>query len=166
MRQTYTLASHNRFIASWYFYSFGISVTPTGQLAVNYSSALFPDMYVPMMKEKQVTCNCDVNAKSCLGNLILVRKGKKGKSYPCNRAWRSIELWDVEDTTFSRQSSHRWWWDVSFMRQPPFTPQEYSWYWFLLEAESTPGPQRGWKDYVNWKIRWPYRESNPRPSGL
>jgi hypothetical protein len=25
-------------------------------------------------------------------------------------------------------------------RRPPFTPQEDSWYSFLLEAESTPGP--------------------------
>jgi hypothetical protein len=29
---------------------------------------------------------------------------------------------------------------VSFTRRSPFTPQEDSWYSFLLEAESTPGP--------------------------
>jgi hypothetical protein len=29
---------------------------------------------------------------------------------------------------------------VSLMRRPPFTPQEDSWYSFLLEAESSPGP--------------------------
>jgi hypothetical protein len=29
---------------------------------------------------------------------------------------------------------------VSLTRQPRFTPQESSWYSFLLEAESTPGP--------------------------
>jgi hypothetical protein len=29
---------------------------------------------------------------------------------------------------------------VSLTRLPPFTPQEDSWYSFLLEAESTPGP--------------------------
>jgi hypothetical protein len=29
---------------------------------------------------------------------------------------------------------------VSLTRRPPFTPQEDSWYSFLLEAESTPGP--------------------------
>jgi hypothetical protein len=28
---------------------------------------------------------------------------------------------------------------VSLRRRPPFTPQEDSWYSFLLEAESTPG---------------------------
>ena len=51
---------------------------------------------------------------------------------------------------------------------PPaiFTPRKYSWYSFLLEAESTPGPQCGRKDYVNEKFQWHYRESNPPPSGL
>jgi hypothetical protein len=29
-------------------------------------------------------------------------------SYPCNRQWRPIGLWDVEAPTFSRQSAHRW----------------------------------------------------------
>jgi hypothetical protein len=27
-----------------------------------------------------------------------------------------------------------------------FTPRKDSWYSFLIEAVSTPGPQRGWKD--------------------
>jgi hypothetical protein len=30
------------------------------------------------------------------------------KSYPCNRPWRPIGLWDVEAPTHSRQSAHRW----------------------------------------------------------
>ena len=33
-----------------------------------------------------------------------------------------------------------------------FTPRKYSWYSFLLEAESTPGMQCGQKDYVNEKF--------------
>jgi hypothetical protein len=32
-----------------------------------------------------------------------------------------------------------------------FTPRKYSWYSFLLEAESTPGPWCDRKDYVNEK---------------
>jgi hypothetical protein len=32
------------------------------------------------------------------------------KSYPCNRPWRPIGLWDVEVPTFSRQPAHRWRW--------------------------------------------------------
>jgi hypothetical protein len=31
----------------------------------------------------------------------------------------------------------------------PFIPQEDCWNSFLLEAESTPGPWRRWKDWVN-----------------
>src|SRR5215469_14131233 len=29
---------------------------------------------------------------------------------------------------------------VSLTHRPPFTPRKYTWYSFLLEAESTPGP--------------------------
>jgi hypothetical protein len=35
---------------------------------------------------------------------------------------------------------------VSLTRPPPFTPQESSWYSFLLEAESAPGPYCSWKN--------------------
>jgi len=35
--------------------------------------------------------------------------------------------------------------------RPPLLPRKYSWYSFLLEAESTPGPQCGRKDCVNEK---------------
>jgi hypothetical protein len=45
-------------------------------------------------------------------------------------------------------------------------PMKYSWYSFLLEAESTPGPKCGWKDYVNEKFQWYHRESNPRFSAF
>jgi hypothetical protein len=36
------------------------------------------------------------------------------KSYPCNRSWWPIGLWDVEAPTSSRQSFHSWRWS----RQP------------------------------------------------
>jgi len=35
---------------------------------------------------------------------------------------------------------------VSLMHRPLFTPRKYSWYSFLLEAESTAGPQCHRKD--------------------
>jgi hypothetical protein len=47
-----------------------------------------------------------------------------------------------------------------------FTSRKYPWYSFLLDAESTPGPQFGRKDYVYEKFQWYYRESIPQPSGL
>jgi hypothetical protein len=35
---------------------------------------------------------------------------KKRLSYPCNRPWRHIGLWNVEAPTFSRKPAHRWRW--------------------------------------------------------
>jgi hypothetical protein len=35
----------------------------------------------------------------------------------------------------------------------PLTPRKYFWYSFLLEAESTPGPQCSWKDNVNERFQ-------------
>jgi hypothetical protein len=67
-------------------------------------------------------------------------------SYPCNRPWRPIGLWDVEAPTFSRQSAHRWWWGRQPHAPAALYPQEDSWYSFLLEAELTPGPYCGRKD--------------------
>jgi hypothetical protein len=51
---------------------------------------------------------------------------------------------------------------ISPTHRPPLPPRKYTWYSFLLEAESTLGPQWGRKDYVTEKF---HRESNPRPSG-
>jgi hypothetical protein len=48
----------------------------------------------------------------------------------------------------------------------PFTPRKDFWFSFLLEAEITPGPKWGLKDYANEKFQRHNRESNPRPSGL
>jgi hypothetical protein len=61
-------------------------------------------------------------------------------SYPCNRPWRPIGLWDIEASTFSRQSSHRWQWGCQPHAPATLYPHEDSWYAFLLEAESTAGP--------------------------
>jgi hypothetical protein len=55
------------------------------------------------------------------------------KSYPSNRPWRPIGLWDVEVAAISLDSRFT---DgckvVSLTRWPPITPQEDSWYSFLL----------------------------------
>jgi hypothetical protein len=50
---------------------------------------------------------------------------------------------------------------LSALRTACLYSQEYS---FLLEVESTPGPQCDRKDYVNEKFNWHHRESIPRPS--
>jgi hypothetical protein len=62
----------------------------------------------------------------------LIGKGK--------RPWRPIRLWDVEAPAFSSKSAHRWRWGCQPYAPAALYPQEYSWYSFLLEAESTPGP--------------------------
>ena len=66
----------------------------------------------------------------------------------------------------SRQSAHEGGRVVSLTHRPSLPPRKYSWYSFLLEAESTPETQCDRKDYVNEKFRWHHRESNPRPSRL
>jgi hypothetical protein len=66
--------------------------------------------------------------------------------YPSNRPWRPIGLWDVEASTFSKQSAHRLRWGCPPYASAALYPQEGSWYSFLLEAELTPGPQCAWKD--------------------
>ena len=52
----------------------------------------------------------------------------------------------------SRQSTHEGDKVVSPTHRPPLPPRKYSPYSFLLEAESTAGPQCGQKDYVNGKF--------------
>jgi hypothetical protein len=46
----------------------------------------------------------------------------------------------------SRKSAHEIGTVVSPRHRPPLPPSKYSWYPFLLEAESTPGPYCGRKD--------------------
>jgi hypothetical protein len=66
---------------------------------------------------------------------------KKKENYRYNRPWTPIGLWDVEAPTFSLYNRLTDGGKVfSLTRRQPFTPQESSWYSFLLEAESTPGP--------------------------
>ena len=55
---------------------------------------------------------------------------------------------------------------VSLTHRPPLLLNTYPWYSHLLEAESTPGPEGGRKDYVNEKSQFPHWELNPRPSDL
>ena len=60
----------------------------------------------------------------------------------------------------SRQSAHESGKVVGPTHRPPLPPGKYSWYSFLLEAESTPGPQCGRKDYVSLTYRPPLPPGN------
>ena len=59
----------------------------------------------------------------------------------------------------SWQSAHEGGKVVSPMHRPPLPSRKYSWYSFLLEAESTPRPQCSWKDYA-------YEKNPVTPSGI
>ena len=82
----------------------------------------------------------------------------KGKAIPLPWGFQEVEAPRFQDNQHMKL--------VSLTHRPPLPPRKYSCYSFMLEAESTPGPQCGQKDYVNEKFQWHHRESNPRPSGL
>jgi hypothetical protein len=70
------------------------------------------------------------------------------RMYPCNKPWRPIGLWDVEDPTFSIHSLHRWRWGCEpyMLAGRPLLPR-----WFLVFISvrlwKPPGPYSRWKYY-------------------
>jgi len=77
---------------------------------------------------------------------------KKGKSVPL-LAWSGPEVsrkLRFPDFMTMAQDGGK---VVSLTHRPPLPPRKYSWYSYLLEAESTPGPQCDRKDYVNEKLQ-------------
>jgi hypothetical protein len=61
-------------------------------------------------------------------------------SYPFIGLGRPLGLQEVEAPRISRQLAHEGGKVVSRKHRPPLLPRMYSWYSFLLEAESTSGP--------------------------
>jgi hypothetical protein len=73
----------------------------------------------------------------------------KGKAIPV-QAWRGP--WDSKKLRLSEFVDNRHTAKiVGSTHLPPLPPRKYSWYSFLLEDESIPGPQYSRKDYVNEK---------------
>jgi hypothetical protein len=70
----------------------------------------------------------------------------KGLSNPYAGLDRPLGLQEIEARRISRQSAHEGGKVVNPTHRLPLPPREYPWYSFLLEAESTPGPQCGRKD--------------------
>jgi len=83
------------------------------------------------------------------------QKGK-GKAIPVQAYCRPRGFQEVKAPRF--QDNHH----MKVVRFQPyapaaFTPRKYRWYSFLLEAEFTPGPWCGRKDYVNKKFQLPHQ---------
>jgi hypothetical protein len=93
----------------------------------------------------------------------LIIYANKATSVQALRGTEGSRMFRIPD--FMKIGTWRW-----YICQPYYTgrlyPRKYSLYTFLLETESTPGPQCGRKDYVNKKFQCHHRESKPRPSVL
>jgi hypothetical protein len=67
------------------------------------------------------------------------------EKYPCNRPWRPWVLWDIEASTFFRQSTHRWRWGC----QPyapvgrPLPPEKFLVLIYVHKREHFDGSRRG-----------------------
>jgi hypothetical protein len=108
-------------------------------------------------------------------NLLRVKHGLYGScvyvyKYKGKRKVTPLQAWTGPEDSRRLRFPHfktigTWMWQGCQPYAPTtFTPRKYSWYYFLLQAEQTPKPYCGRKDYVNDKFQWHHRESNPRPS--
>jgi len=70
-----------------------------------------------------------------------------------NRPVQALRVPGRRGSKISRQSAQKGGKDVSLSQRQPLPHRKYSWYSFLSEAESTPRPQCGRKDYVNEKFQ-------------
>jgi hypothetical protein len=124
--------------------------------------------------------------RSCLQGSYLteceVPENKHGSVSPALILGISQQIWKLNQSHYnpgqgqrfpgswgsqiSRQSAHEVRKVSTTTHRPPLPPTKYSWYSFLLEAESTPGSYCGRKEYVKENFQWHNRESNRRPSGL
>jgi len=91
------------------------------------------------LAQKMVGLSCAVS------QLYFLPQGKHVKQYHY-RPGQAVWVPGGCGSQISRQSAHEGGKVVSPKHRLSLPPREYSWYSFLLETESTPGPQCGQKD--------------------
>ena len=101
------------------------------------------------------------------GVLILVNRDRKKQKKAKQSHYRPGQAQRVPEgsgSQISRQSAHEASKVVSPTHWPPLPPRKYSWYSFLLEAESTPRATVRPEGLCQWKI--PMTPSGNRPRDL
>ena len=97
-------------------------------------------------KEQEVSViMCDVRVvisggSGWPGRVVRMRKKVKKVKQSLYRSGQVLRIPGGWGSQISRQSAHEGGKVVSPTHQPPLPPSKYSWYSFLLEADSTPGP--------------------------
>ena len=124
----------------------------------------FPCTLVSHKEGRKPHIHCRKTFRSCVSHAVVIVTGYfsvwqvsdnpvpiKGKAVPL-QAWSGPEgsrKLRFPDFMTTAQNGGK----VSLTHRLPLPPRKYTWYSFLLEAESTPGPQRGRQDYVTEKFQ-------------
>jgi hypothetical protein len=115
-----SMVTHNAWPASTHTHTSACVATPA--VAIGNKSIAHATL-TRLIFRRQFCCSVivvrDAEICSCLAvylpwavtssaaEVVTLSKVKsKKQSYPCNRPWRPVGLWDVKDPTLSRQSAH------------------------------------------------------------